>query len=357
MTAIDKKIDASSSEMRSDLSSQQVPFSLDSSAFLNWSEADLASEDKRVILFRLLVATVKFQPALDESLEAKALIFLKSVIPKTSESADAFLSNFASSTEESLTNFVQSIVVLISTPNQVLTTTALKILQRLIMFSSAKLRIPLVNTDLITHLINTLNTLSLSFTNAIDTHINLITIITNSVTLATPYALTKLEVKDHDGQQTVHETVLKQVLVPSEKYLRHLCTNRFSIKDGKQSRSFLALLTRILQISPYYQPTMQFVLHMPIFVTIASCLTFFEKDNSIFWFLDGIVDLQQGWNETRGEHRKTSKTVDRTLRMEGIEDVSEEKLRTEKNTLRGEDVVEKSIRWNNLLGVNLPLRW
>ncbi|KAK2955190.1 hypothetical protein BLNAU_9919 [Blattamonas nauphoetae] len=229
----------------------------------------------------------------------------------------------------------------------------MEMLASLILWCSAKLRLALVKADLIPHLIVTLHPLSLSFADAVDIHINVMKIIWNSLWLATPFGLNELEVKDGHEQQAVRETVFKQVLVPSETYICHLCANRFSIVDGKQSFRFLALLARLLEICPNYQPTMNFILHMPVVLTTPSCLTFFENDRSIFWFLDGMVDIQRKWNETMGEVRQTSKEVHRMLRMEGMDDAIEEKLRTEKKESFGRQIVGDSIELNNMLGMNL----
>ncbi|KAK2942016.1 hypothetical protein BLNAU_23055 [Blattamonas nauphoetae] len=230
----------------------------------------------------------------------------------------------------------------------------MKILEHLFVWCSPHVRITLVKTDLIPQIIVTLNPLSLSFSEALDIHTNLMSIITKSVWLATPFGLRDLGITDRNEQQSVHETVLTQVLVPSEQYIWHLGVNRFSIIDGSQSWYFLDILARLLEVCIYHQPTMEFVLHMPAFVTIPSCLTFFEYDYSIWYFLDNMNHTQQKWNKTTGEVRHMWKTVHRRLRMEGIGDVMEEKLRNDKNRNEGRRIVDKSIRWNNLQGINLP---
>ncbi|KAK2960915.1 hypothetical protein BLNAU_4002 [Blattamonas nauphoetae] len=211
---------------------------------------------------------MKSQPAFDDTLVAKAVNFLKSVNWDDEESSDAFLSNFGETRDESLTNFVQSIVVLISSANQIITTATMKMLENAIANSSSQFRLSLVKADLIPQLTVTLNPLSLSFTEAVDIHTSLMTAILNSVWLLTPAGLEELGVEDPDDELAVPEMVFKQVLVPSEKYIWHLCVNRFSIVVGKLSRLFLLLLARLIEISPSYRPTMDFVLHLP---HIADC--------------------------------------------------------------------------------------
>ncbi|KAK2948869.1 hypothetical protein BLNAU_16212 [Blattamonas nauphoetae] len=327
---------------------------MDCSPFRNWSVQEYPSESRRTVLFRSLVATVKLQPALDASLEAKAVQFLRSAIPFSTDSTDAFVSNLGRTTDESMTCFVQCVVVLISSTSQVVITAAMKMLNSLITNCSATYRLALIKADLIPQLIIILNPQSLSFEEAVDINFQLLSTITDSLWLATPFFLIQLQITDRDEQQAVQKTVLKQVLYPSEKYISHLCTHHFSFMDGDLSKRFLTLIARLLKISPYSQPTMDFVLNMPVVLTISSSLTFFEDDKTIYHFLYDMNDIQQEWNRTGGNRRQMWKTVHRMLRMEGIEDVIEERLRNDKSEYSSKFIVAYSIRWNNLLGRNLP---
>ncbi|KAK2946962.1 hypothetical protein BLNAU_18120 [Blattamonas nauphoetae] len=326
------------------------------SAFMNWRENRRDSEKEKAIIFRSLVARVKLQPALDASLETKAIKCLESVGPQGTVSTDDFLNSHASNSAESLSNFVHSIVVLISSPNQTITTKTMKMLDGVIWKCSPKVRLALVQADLIPQIIATLNPLSLSLTDVFDFHINLIHTITHFLWLSTPDSLNFLEIEDRDEQQAVQETVLKQIVVPSEKYISHLCSNRFSIIDRLQNNYLMDLLTRLLEIPSSYQPTLDFVLRMPVILTIPSCLTYYDFDYSSWTFLYHMNFAQQGWNTKGGETRQMWKNVRRMLRMEGIEDVIEEKLRNDKNSFFGREIVVKSIGWNNLQGMNLPER-
>ncbi|KAK2953065.1 hypothetical protein BLNAU_12054 [Blattamonas nauphoetae] len=353
MTEIEKKTDSSSNTTRSDLSSSQLPFSMDCSPFLNWSEEEPESVVQKADIFRSLVATVKLQPALDDSLERKAINFLESVDPDDEETSDAFLRSLARNPDESLTHFVQSLMILLSTPSQVVTAAAMKRLDSLILRISAKVHLDLVNAGLIPQVINSLTPQSLSLTEAVNIHTDLVSSTLSSLWLATPNGLTELGIKDGDEQRTVHETVLQQVVAPLEKYIWHLCVNRYSIVDGDQSYEFMLIHSTLLEISPYYQPTMDFVLNMPVVLTIPSFLTFLENDPSIFRFLSDMIDIQQEWNKQGGKERQMWKTVHRMLRMEGFEDVIEQKLRNVQNGNYGRRNVIRSIAWNNLLGMNL----
>ncbi|KAK2944931.1 hypothetical protein BLNAU_20107 [Blattamonas nauphoetae] len=326
----------------------------DCSAFLNWDSKRFQSDSEMAVMFRSLVATVKLKPALHDSLEAKAVKLLEYMSSSAILSTDAFLNSLASNSHESSTDLVQSIGVLLSTPSQVITTATMKMIKSLIVWSSTTIRLALVTANLITQLINNLNPQSLSFAEEGNIHLCLMKTFNCSIRLAIPDGLRQLKIEDDNEQQAVHETVFKLVLAPSEKYLWHLCVNRFSIIDGDQSYAFMLLHATLLRICPYYEPTMKFVIHMPVFLTIPSCLTFFENDSSIWCFLDDMLDIQKEWNKKREESRQMWKTVHRMLRMESIEDVVEEKMRNDRNTDFGRWIVGRSIGWNNMQGMNLP---
>ncbi|KAK2946530.1 hypothetical protein BLNAU_18572 [Blattamonas nauphoetae] len=248
---------------------------------------------------------------------------------------------------------MESIMVLISSPSQAIAAAAMELLKHLILRCSAEARLALVKADLIPQLVLSLNPLSLSFTEGVDIHTNLMKTIAESLWLSTPYCLRKLGIDDNDEQQAGHEMVFQQVLVPSEKYISHLCVNRISIIDGEQSVRFLTLLAQILRISPYHQATMEIVLNMPVVLTIPSCLSFFDFDRSIWSFLVFMIIAQREWNKKGGEVREMGKKVYRMLRMEGIEDVIEGKLQTDKNSWYRGLTVDESIDLNNLQGMNL----
>ncbi|KAK2955009.1 hypothetical protein BLNAU_9940 [Blattamonas nauphoetae] len=318
MTEINPKIDTSSRAARSDLSSTPL------------------------------------QPVLDVSLEAQAVKFLKSLDPEDGDSIDAFLSHDGPATDESLRVFVQSIVVLISSASERTITATMEMLDSLILLSSTHFKLALVKADLIPQLINALKPQSLSFTESVDIHINVMKSIRRFLWLATPGAQADLKLEDGDEQRAVQKTVLQQVLVPSEQYLCHLCMSRFSIIGRQLSEEFSFLLPAFVQIPPYYQPTMDIVLNMPVFLTIPSCLTFFETEFSNWMFLVDMNRIQRVWNKQKEEFQQMGNAVHRMLRMEAIEDVIEEKLRNDQNKTFGKYIVDDSIRWNNLLGMNLP---
>ncbi|KAK2953271.1 hypothetical protein BLNAU_11734 [Blattamonas nauphoetae] len=252
---------------------------MDCSPFLEWDEEELESTEEQAVVFLSLIATLKIQRALNDSLEAKAVKFIESVNLNDEESADAFLESLVPFSGDSQGDFVQSIVVLLSSASHVVTRTAMKLIEALIRNCSIEVLLALVQAGLIPQLIITLNPQSLPFAEAVDIHTSLITRIDDSVWLATRAGLAYLTNEEGNAQQDVHET----------------------------------------------------------------------NDHSIWCFLNSMMDTQRDWNEKRGEFRQMWKRVHRMLRMEGIEDAIEEKLRNDQNTFYGGRIVSNSIGWNHLL--------
>ncbi|KAK2956997.1 hypothetical protein BLNAU_8072 [Blattamonas nauphoetae] len=95
----------------------------------------------------------------------------------------------------------------------------MKMVYKQLLYCSIETRLSVIKADLIPQLITSLNLQSLSLTEAVDIRANLTQIISRSLILATPDCLEELGSEDGYEQQAVHETVLKQVLAPSEKML------------------------------------------------------------------------------------------------------------------------------------------
>ncbi|KAK2954135.1 hypothetical protein BLNAU_10952 [Blattamonas nauphoetae] len=120
---------------------------MDCLPFLNVNEQNNPSESDKAVVFQTLIATVKSQPALDVTLEAKAVKFFKSVHPKDEESAFAFVASSGLFPDEYSTTFIQCIRVLISSASHAIIATTMELLNRQILASSAQVRLALVKAD------------------------------------------------------------------------------------------------------------------------------------------------------------------------------------------------------------------
>ncbi|KAK2956459.1 hypothetical protein BLNAU_8513 [Blattamonas nauphoetae] len=338
----------------SDLSSPEFPLSQDVFPFQNWNGRLRSSKYVPAVLFGSLIANLKLQPALDASLEAKAVKFIDSIKSEDPSTVDSFLTSLGQTTDESLATFVQSVGVLISSTSQIITTAAMTMLQNIVLGCSHQIHHALIKTDLITNLVAPLTSFSVSSTEAENIHVNLMKILRHSLWFSTPDALTQLESKDDNEQQAIHGTVLTQVVVPSEPYIYHLCVNRCSNMEGRMPDELVDLLSQLLRIFLCYQPTMDLVLNMPVIFTISSLLAIFEEDYSNCNCMFATIRHQREWNEKGGKTQQLGKKVHQMLRMEGVEDLFETKLQNDQKELEGGFIVSYSVEWSNLQGKNLP---
>ncbi|KAK2956660.1 hypothetical protein BLNAU_8294 [Blattamonas nauphoetae] len=308
--------------------------------FLKWNETKLKSDIEKTVVFRSLVASVKLLPPFAYFLEERALILLEYVTPNNKKKAESLLNNLASFSDAPLTDLIQSIVELLHSANLFIPTAAMKMLKSQCQHCSEGTHLALVKADLIPQIISALNPQSRSFAKAEEIHSCLLSSLSLSFFLATPNGLRRLKHIDHDEQQAVYETIFQQVLVPSEKYICHLCASRYSIIDG--------------ELSTYFLPTMDLVLHMPVVLTIPSCLAFFQTERSYWIVLHKMNCFLSEWNEQLEEVPQMWKNVYRTLRMEGMDDVIEEKMRNDDYGSTGRWIIIDSINFGNRLGINLP---
>ncbi|KAK2942288.1 hypothetical protein BLNAU_22815 [Blattamonas nauphoetae] len=228
-------------------------------------------------------------------------------------------------------------------------------LVRLLDLSSPQFRLELIEAQLIPQIIISLNPQSSVVRETLRMNASLLNLIASSLDLATQEELALLKIEPNREQQKVFQTVHNHVLVPSKGYILHLCEHHYSIEIWHTLYYFVRVLYRLLQISPYYQPTLDFVLDMPIILTIPSCLTFFDDDADMRFNLQFLDDARCKWNKQAENIRRSGTILLRSLRMEGLEDVSEQRL---PNNLCQRNLVFSffapfSIGWSTMLGINV----
>ncbi|KAK2955292.1 hypothetical protein BLNAU_9683 [Blattamonas nauphoetae] len=232
----------------------------------------------------------------------------------------------------------------------------MNLLENLIWRCSVKVRLSLIKADIIPQIITALNPQSLDLEESGYIHTSLVRLLTHSVIFATPYCVSQLKITDHDEQHAVSEMVLTQIISPSKQYICHLCTNRNSIVDIDLSNDFVQLLARLLQICPYYHRTMEFVLHMPLTLTIPSSFMSCPNPHSIMFSLEIMYYSQLKWNDHGGEVRQMGKILLPCQRKEGIDDVMEQWLQDDRNGNYGDSLISISLKLIILHGMNVLWR-
>ncbi|KAK2950818.1 putative Ubiquitin-conjugating enzyme E2 29 [Blattamonas nauphoetae] len=322
--------------------------------FLHWEEQPIVTPSERLTIYLSLVHVVKMKCVFSSSLEDKAVSFLKEIKPDNEKDVNSFILDLVpSSLPESSCAFVESVVELISVPNKRIIIAALELVSNIVVYSAKPTLLILVSSGLIPKVVTSLNIFSLSFKEAEMIHHSLILIILAPVYYSKDMALGSLDSACPEIHQTFRETLHKSVILPTEGYIRHLCNNRYLIKDYFQSNFFVNLLLQLLAASLCHPSTMELALSLPICLTIPSALTFFEHDIPSLGLSVETSIKKRPWMRLNGEMQDPCGIVLRLLRSEGIDDVLEQRLNNDITEDKGREVVKSTINWNNLLGMNL----
>ncbi|KAK2959570.1 putative Casein kinase II subunit beta [Blattamonas nauphoetae] len=135
------------------------------------------------------------------------------------------------------------------------------------------------------------------------------------------------------------EIVFAKVVLPSSHFFSFLIFNR-NVITGDFFATFMTLLNSLIQIAPFYRPTLEFILASPIVMGFSSCLSYI--DNSL-----------TEWKEEDPEVVQSAKRMIQALFSEGIEDTLEKLLLCKIADFHSE-VVQLCHSIFHLLGSNVP---
>ncbi|KAK2961991.1 hypothetical protein BLNAU_3047 [Blattamonas nauphoetae] len=278
----------------------------------------------------------------------KADLFFRQLRTFSLNECDSFVLALAPSLpHEAFQTFVTTINILLSTDNITIVETTLYTINHLVPMCSRNVQFGLLNADLVPQLISSLQPLTRSFKYPQNIHSDLLSIIGRFLWLATPSNDAYAEIDDHTEQQAVHETLLKHVLLPSKDYIRQICHTRTVFIDHVFWPDFMTCVAQIILICPFYQPTMDYVLDLPLIFTMITSNDFNDSDESRACFLGEIADAQEEWDKHDKEIRRMGTIINRSLRMEGSEDQIEQMLQSVRSQPREGYIVSYSTKLNS----------
>ncbi|KAK2941923.1 hypothetical protein BLNAU_23159 [Blattamonas nauphoetae] len=295
--------------------------------------SELSFEDQSKI-YCSLVALVKAEQPFDNILLDKAAQFLKSLEPDWNQEiyADRLVTELVPSSNGSPPGFIDSILTLLSSPHSTVVAAAMSFLIRTTIESSQTIRCRLVESDIVTKVIATLqpHTMPISGNRAIFS--KFVKIIFFCLQLANPFPLSKLGIIEAVDRFNHREMIFQNVLLPSSQFVVFLITNRF-IFDGDLFRSFMSLLVTHIRICPYHRPTLDYVLASPIVMAFSSCLSFVEDDGYLWVTLVDLVESLIEWEEDGPEVAQSGKRMMEALFSEGFEHTLEQRVKHDKDAI------------------------
>ncbi|KAK2957743.1 hypothetical protein BLNAU_7177 [Blattamonas nauphoetae] len=324
------------------------------SAFLNFDRRSKMSLEDKSTLYRSLISLIRTNCEFDDALQDRAAQFLQSLEPKWNEKEKAakLVTDLVPSSAGSPSDFVASILTLLSSPHSKVTKAALSFLSATINASPDEIRCRLVESDLITNLLATVqpHTLPISGNEALMN--NLIGIIGNCVKLVSSSYLSGLGVTAAVEKSERREVIFHKVVIPSSQFVTFLIANRYLLNE-ELFHSLMFLFNKFIQICLYYRPTLEFVLASPIVMAFSSCLSIVEYENRLWVFLGNINLSLRECTEYGPEVVQCKKRMIEALFSEGYEDSLEQMMKNDKDGPYGRGVVTNCHFISQLLGSNV----
>ncbi|KAK2955453.1 hypothetical protein BLNAU_9500 [Blattamonas nauphoetae] len=165
------------------------------------------------------------------------------------------------------------------------------------------------------------------------------------------------DVSGSSRQSQMNDAIFEQVLIPSEAYLRSLCSNRYFVLESESADMLLEFFLSLIDMSTFHSPASDFIVSLPIALSITSLLSVISS-NSVRNFIDTYLTILRDWRELDPYIFKQDNTIVRSLNSEGFDDVLDQSLFTLRqeflpNTQHGFDPYASFFGANNVE----PIPW
>ncbi|KAK2948267.1 hypothetical protein BLNAU_16803 [Blattamonas nauphoetae] len=324
------------------------------SSFQTWTGNQIDTNTNKSVIFQSLIEMIKTHPQFNESLEEDIVAFLTRITPTNRAESDEVLNCLAPSADGSLASFVESITFLVSSSSKAIVKTSVRLLEELCMRCSLTIRRQLIQDGILQKIMAVIDSDALFSQDFGETPLFLSLIIRSFLRLGTLRGMERGQVVSQNEQQELHDLILRQVIIPSEGFLRFLYHVHPSVVDGDRSFIFLGNLTRFIQICPYYDLTITHILGLPVILTITSSLTIIVTDSSIWTFLDDLNECIWEWNSERRKTRSNVRLLFRSFVAEGFDDLKEQRLQNDEYGDTSDQILGSVSQLCNVQGENTP---
>ncbi|KAK2961659.1 hypothetical protein BLNAU_3457 [Blattamonas nauphoetae] len=330
----------------------------DEESFLKFDpNSELSFEDKSAV-YRSLVALVKAEYPFDNALQDRTVQFLKSLEPMwDAPLAEKLITDLIPSSPGSPSGFIDSIVILLSSPHSTIVATAFSYLCKITDSTSIEGQSRLVKSDIVSKAFTTIQPHTLSIAGNEEIFDNLIGIIGNCVKLAFPFFLEELGITEAVDQFNHREMIFQKVVIPSSQFVTFLISNRYTL-SGDLFTSVVSHLHAIIDIGPFHCPTLEFVLASPIVMALSSCLSIVEDNGCLWNFLTKIHDSLDDWRREGTEVIQSGKQMTQALISEAMEATLEQMMKHDKDGIYSYGIANHCDSISLLLGSNMKRsRW
>ncbi|KAK2960147.1 hypothetical protein BLNAU_5030 [Blattamonas nauphoetae] len=247
--------------------------------------------------------------------------------------------------------FVDSVATLLSSPHSTVVAVALSFLDSSTSKPSLKVKVNLVESDLIAKVLTAVQRHTQPITGNATIIYRLIRIIYQHLFLATPSYVQNLTITSALDKNNHREMIFQKVVIPSSQFVTFLISNR-NLYCGDLFNSFMTLLRTLIRMCPFHRPTLDFVLASPIVMAFSSCLSFIEDENCLERSMDQMVSSLTEWMTYGPDMVESGKRMMQALISEGFEDTLEQMTMNNMDEQYGEDVVHFCHSISFFLGFN-----
>ncbi|KAK2950555.1 hypothetical protein BLNAU_14549 [Blattamonas nauphoetae] len=268
--------------------------------------------------FQSLATLVKEEFPFDDALVEKAVAFLKAISPYDRLfRADDLLFGLVPEHDDPVVGFVGALWPLVASS-----------VHRIVESCATANTMKMLNCGVISGILNILQPHTVSLP------LGEILLIDVVKMLSSPFSNTGrnpscLNEADAAKYAQMNEILFERVIVPSDAFIRHLCSNRFFISGRESMRSLLNLFYHLTVMCAFHPSTCTFVVSLPIALTMTSLSSFLDSNFVTRFFNDFLLILRE-WRVAGPRHFGKGKTFIRALNSEGFGDELDRTLFTYK---------------------------
>ncbi|KAK2961302.1 hypothetical protein BLNAU_3748 [Blattamonas nauphoetae] len=264
-----------------------------------------------------------------------------------------FKSTFDLTAEEHLTDFAQVMLVLFAFPDKKIVELSLKFFISVISSSSAIVRVKIVKSCSLHHIIQAICPFNSQLSDHSAIHSLLMSTICRLNWIGSPSDLKTLQDQcPPQSQQEVLDLKLNNISLPSGPYVIFLCRHRLSMHHTELLDSFIDLASGLLLDAPSSTAMLDFVISLPIFLSCMTCLDVYDNDKSRWTFVYNMRYCQPEWAEKGRETMARGGGIIRMLKSEGWMDSLDQLSLIDKHGSFSFQNLESTFHSASFLGMN-----
>ncbi|KAK2954884.1 hypothetical protein BLNAU_10214 [Blattamonas nauphoetae] len=323
------------------------------SPFLTWKEKGKFTADSVSAAFVSLVAMVRDGYQFNEEKLKQASTFF-SKIERLNPPRSFFaklLKTMGKDPAASIPTLLDSIIILLASPHHSIFMHSLSFLHKCLDWCSFPNRLTFLSAKLFSRMLSTpfLRDLSAIDNPSILNDVIWMSVSTIQLSFGTIQSLSTICNTD---PETIRDMVLHEVLIPIEPSLVQISRNPHLLSWNDECNATLIFLTRIFEMSPFHQPTLDFICSSRIPMAFQSLLSKVEDVDTNQYIIWKMFENINKWKEDGTETVSRGRRLLQTLEGEGFSEGLEQTLLHDESTKYGGLVRYRSFEFMKYLGLN-----